>query len=371
MKKIGLLLFALLVPTIVAAHEMRPAIATATIAPDGVFDVVISLNLEAAMAGIEPKHSNTEDSPQSQTYEDLRALTPEQLQAQFAAFGPRLAQAVGLGPADMKAEPLRVTGVTVPPVGDLAEARISEVTLTGMIPAGTELVVWDFDPVFGDSVIRLRTPDTEKPFHSQYVSGARSEAIPLDMNVQRSTASVFAEYLQLGFVHIVPKGLDHILFIVGLFLLSTRRSVLFWQITAFTAAHTITLALGSLGVVRISPSIVEPLIALSIVYVAVENLATTRMTAWRPLIVFGFGLLHGLGFAGILSEFGLSTGGFATGLIAFNIGVELGQLSVIALCFLLVGWAMKTPDYRSYVVRPASLMIALVAGYWTIERAFA
>ena len=154
-------------------------------------------------------------------------------------------------------------------------------------------------------------------------------------------------------------------------LLSTRRSVLFWQITAFTGAHTITLALGSLGIVHISPAIVEPLIALSIVYVAVENLMTTRMTAWRPLIIFGFGLLHGLGFAGVLTQFELSPAGFVTGLIALNVGVELGQLAVIAVCFAFVGWAMKKPDYRLYIVRPASLIISLIAGYWSIERAFA
>jgi hypothetical protein len=371
MKTLFLLLLLLILPAFVNAHEMRPAIATATITPGGSFDVVISLNLEAAMAGIEPQHSDTSDSPQSKRYEDLRALTPAQLQVEFDSFGPRFAQAVGLFPHDRDAELLSVAGMVIPPVGNLTEARISEVTLAGVLPAETDQVIWSFDPSFGDSVIRLRAAGTEKPFFSQYVSGAKSAAISLDVDLERSAASVFSEYLQLGFVHIIPKGFDHILFIVGLFLLSTRRSVLFWQITAFTAAHTLTLALGSLGIVRISPAIVEPLIALSIVYVAVENLMTTRMTAWRPLIIFGFGLLHGLGFADILTQFELSTAGFVTGLIAFNVGVELGQLTVIALCFILVGWTMKMPNYQIFIVRPASLAIASIASFWVIERVFA
>lgn len=371
MKRFWLFLLMTVLPTFVTAHEMRPAIATATISPSGTFDLVISLNLEAAMAGIEPQHSDTADSPQSKTYEDLRALSPGSLESRFQTFGSRLAQAVSLSSEGAEIEPLKIVGVSIPPVGNLAEARISEITFSGILPSSTEKVVWYFDPAFGDSVIRLRSSSEDKPFHSQYVSGTKSEPVPLDENIQRPTASVFVEYLQIGFVHIIPKGLDHILFIVGLFLLSTRRSILFWQVTAFTAAHTITLALGSLGVVQISSSIVEPLIALSIVYVAVENLVTTRMTAWRPVIIFGFGLLHGLGFSGILSQFGLSNVGFATGLIAFNIGVELGQLAVIAACFLLVGWAMNMHVYRRLVVYPASVLIAITASYWSIERAFA
>jgi hypothetical protein len=371
MKLLCLLLLVFVMPTFANGHEMRPAIATATITAGGSFDLIVSLNLEAAMAGIEPQHSDTSESTQSQRYEELRALTQEQLQVEFESFKPRFAQAVGLAPQHGKYRPLSVTGVFIPPVGDLAEARISEITLSGSLPATTDHVVWSFDPSFGDSVIRLRAAGEDKPFFSQYVSDATSSAISLDMDLQRSSTSIFMEYLQLGFVHIIPKGLDHILFIVGLFLLSPRRSILFWQITAFTGAHTITLALGSLGIVQVSAAIVEPLIALSIVYVSVENLMTTRMTAWRPLIIFGFGLLHGLGFAGILSQFELSTAGYVTGLIAFNFGVELGQLAVIAGCFVLVGWAMKLPEYRHFIVRPASLVIALIAGYWSIERAFA
>ena len=172
-----------------------------------------------------------------------------------------------------------------------------------------------------------------------------------------------------GFDHIVPKGLDHILFVIGLFLLSVRLGPLLWQVTSFTIAHSITLALGALGLVSISPDVVEPLIAASIVFVALENLATDRLKPWRPALVFGFGLLHGLGFASVLAEFGMPNAHFLTALVAFNVGVELGQFAVVAACYGLVGyWFGRRPWYRRAVVWPASLGIAAVAAFWFLER---
>ncbi len=180
---------------------------------------------------------------------------------------------------------------------------------------------------------------------------------------------VFTTYLTIGFVHILPKGLDHILFVVGLFLLSTRLKTLLWQVTSFTLVHSVSLALGMLGIVQISPSIVEPLIAASIVYVAIENIVTDELKRWRPFVVFGFGLLHGLGFARVLAEIGVSQTHFFTGLVAFNLGVEFGQLTVIAFCFVTVGfWFRRRSWYRRAITIPASIAIAFVATYWFAER---
>jgi hypothetical protein len=129
------------------------------------------------------------------------------------------------------------------------------------------------------------------------------------------------------------------------------------------------LALGIYGVVSVPAAIVEPLIAASIIFVAVENLFTDRLHRWRPVAVFGFGLLHGLGFAGVLSDVGLPRAQFVTGLIGFNVGVELGQLAVIAACFLGVGlWFRHRHWYRRAVAMPASLAVAVVAAYWFVER---
>ena len=121
----------------------------------------------------------------------------------------------------------------------------------------------------------------------------------------------------------------------------------------------------------LSPAIVEPLIAASIVYVAVENLLTSRLHSWRVFVVFGFGLLHGMGFAGVLQEVGLPRSEFLAGLLAFNLGVELGQLTVIGLAFLAVGlWFRERPWYRARIVLPASALIAATGLYWTVERVF-
>lgn len=185
----------------------------------------------------------------------------------------------------------------------------------------------------------------------------------------RSNAEAFLNYLIVGFEHILPLGLDHILFVIGLFLLSTALRPLIIQITAFTLAHTVTLALGALGYVNIPGSIVEPLIALSITFVAIENIFADKLNKWRPFVIFGFGLLHGLGFAGVLSEFGFAPGQFVASLIAFNIGVEIGQLTVIAICFLTVGiWFGKRHWYRPGIVYPVSLAIGGYSFAWFIER---
>lgn len=371
MRAIFVLLFLTFWPAQLFAHEMRPAIATAELRADGSFELVISLNLEAMMAGVEPEHADTKDSPKALAYDALRALPREALRDRFNSFAPQLVDAISLKSVTGPPTKLTVSGISVPPVGDLAAPRISEIVLAGQMPPGTETVLWNFDPAFGDSVIRLRRAGQTELFHSQFVSGPASAPISLEPGDERSVATVFGEYLRLGFIHIIPRGLDHILFVLGLFLLSTRPSVLLWQVSAFTVAHTITLALGSLDVVRLPAAIVEPLIALSIVYVAVENLMTTRLTAWRPVLIFAFGLLHGLGFASVLGEVGLDTGHFVTGLIAFNIGVELGQLSVIMVCLLGVGWAMRRPIYRQAVIIPGSTAIAVIATFWAVERTFA
>ena len=175
-------------------------------------------------------------------------------------------------------------------------------------------------------------------------------------------------YLRLGFLHILPRGLDHVLFVIGLFLLGTGLRPLVWQITAFTVAHAVTLTLAGLEVVALPASVVEPLIALSITYVAVENLLTDRLHPWRPVVVFGFGLLHGLGFAGVLTELGLPPGHRILGLATFNLGIELGQLGVIATAWLLLGWCRERDWYRTRLVMPFSAGIAFVGLFWAIDR---
>ena len=179
------------------------------------------------------------------------------------------------------------------------------------------------------------------------------------------------DYIYQGFIHIIPKGLDHILFVLALLLFAKRRSTLIWQVSAFTLAHTITLALGIYGLITISSAVVEPLIALSIIYVGVENIyRSNKMTTnhARLAIIFAFGLLHGLGFASVLTEVGLPDSQYLVSLIAFNIGVELGQLTVIALAFIcLLPFSVKV-WYQKKLVLALNVAIAVIATYWLIER---
>ena len=197
---------------------------------------------------------------------------------------------------------------------------------------------------------------------------------PIDLTGQfipPSRWTVIRQYVVLGFTHILPKGVDHILFVIGLFLLSTRLRTVLAQVTAFTVAHSITLGLSIYGIVALPPRVVEPLIALSIAYVAIENLITRELHAWRIGVVFLFGLLHGLGFAGVLRELGLPRGEFLTALLSFNLGVEFGQVSVIAAAALVTAPFVKGERYRRRVVVPASLAIAAVGIYWTVTRVMA
>jgi hypothetical protein len=179
------------------------------------------------------------------------------------------------------------------------------------------------------------------------------------------------QYALLGFEHIVPRGLDHILFVLALFLLAPRWRPLAAQVTVFTLAHSATLALAVLGLVSAPAVIVEPLIAATILAVAVDNIVSRKLRPWRTLTVFGFGLLHGLGFASVLTALGLPAGEEAAALISFNIGVEFGQIAVLAAAFLAVGWFRRKTWYHDRIARPASLLIGAFGGYWMIERVMA
>jgi hypothetical protein len=186
-----------------------------------------------------------------------------------------------------------------------------------------------------------------------------------------SSGAIAGLYLELGFRHIIPLGLDHILFVVCLYLLNPNMKSVLWQATAFTIAHSITLGLAMYGVISPPAYIVEPLIALSIFFVAIENIFSGKLRPTRIIVVFIFGLLHGLGFASVLSDLGLPADEYATGLICFNIGVELGQITVILACWALFGaWFGKKEWYKSRIVIPISALIGIVALYWTIERTF-
>ena len=216
----------------------------------------------------------------------------------------------------------------------------------------------------------LKLPYTLLSLSALLLSAPQLLAHNINYALEKAPAGTIAWfYTKLGITHIIPYGLDHILFIVGLCLLSTRFKTILWQATAFTVAHSITLALSMQDIITLPAQIVEPIIALSILFIAVENILLNELKPWRIAIVFVFGLIHGLGFASVLNEIGLPPNQFLTSILWFNIGVELGQIAVILLVFgLLIIPFGKKPWYRKRIVYPLSILIALIAAYWTIER---
>lgn len=350
-----------------ASHEQRPAIADIVIKTDAI-ELAFSLQAVGFMFGQNGDHHG---APSHQT--DSEPRTPATLkeaewrdEAARAMARLRSMLAISVDGAPVVLEPM---GVDLSQATD-SDDRIATFRLRGSLQSEARRLEWMSDASIGDVALRVKRAGADRPFYGELIAaGSKGASIVALADGQVETAVPFIDYAKLGFTHILPKGLDHILFIVGLFLLSPRMRPLLILATTFTVAHSITLALGILDIVRIPAEIVEPLIAASIVFVALENAFPDRLRQWRPLVVFGFGLLHGLGFAGVLEELGLPTDQFFVALLGFNVGVELGQITVLALCFLAVGlWFQRRAWYRRAVTIPASALIAAIGGFWFFER---
>jgi hypothetical protein len=197
-----------------------------------------------------------------------------------------------------------------------------------------------------------------------FVEDKRSATVELS----GGTSTGWLSFIAMGAEHIL-SGPDHLLFLLALLALARG----FWPIvkivTGFTIAHSITLSLAALGVVEVPARIVEPLIAATIVWVAVENLAFPSGARWRWLIAATFGLVHGLGFASALTELGLPRDAMVRALIGFNVGVELGQLAFVAVVMPAVVWLAK-PGRFTVLPQALSIVVALAGAFWLVERLF-
>jgi hypothetical protein len=322
------------------AHEIGSAKVEITLAKDGAYTVV---------AKIDPEH--VPPGP-------LKA-SPRALRDAFIA-GARLAFD---GTASALVETTESAATPLP------EATAFVLRFSGRIPPEARGVTFKEGAAIGWYLVQVVNEGIEGSASQWLDVGKESKPFPVASPPPAPTiGATVRQYVVLGYEHILPKGLDHILFVLGLFLMSTRWKALLAQVTAFTVAHSITLGLAIYGAVSLPSRVVEPLIAASIVYVAVENVLSREVHRSRIAVVFCFGLLHGLGFAGVLRELGLPRSQFLPALVSFNVGVELGQLSVIALAFLAVGWLGSRPWYRKRIVIPGSLAIAATGLYWTIQR---
>jgi len=352
-----------------AAHAFKTSSALVNFDRDrGVLAMRIDVNLEAIMAHIDPEVTDTSQSPNAAEYNRLRALSGEQLKQEYQAFRQTLLNGMRFE-LDGKRFTPELADETFKDLPDLTLARNTTLEFKAPLPADAKAFTFGWDPTFGKITVRTRSIHARSAYFEVLENGATSAPLVIDDLKARRVWSMIGDFIVIGFHHIVPNGLDHILFVTGIFLLSARMRPLLTQVTAFTVAHTVTLGLGSLNIINVSNAIVDPLIAASIVYVGVENIRTQRLSRWRPVVVFCFGLLHGLGFAGTLRTFNIPQGEFLTGLLSFNVGVELGQLAIILVCFLMFGfWFGDKPWYRQRVVIPGSLVISVIAAYWFVQR---
>jgi hypothetical protein len=344
-------LICLLLAAQAAAHPASETRVVITLAPLA-FDVALIGDAEALVARLDAQSG----APLPPAAADRRAAA-----ARLATLGAVLSDHVNVAFDGQRV----AAGVSSIEVDDRGLATVH---LTGAVPPASIAVTFATDLMSGvyPLVVNRRGDDPvvrwiEGHVRSEPVAVEGSGRIALDGSVTRG--------VWLGFTHIIPKGLDHILFVVGLVLLSQRIGQLLWQISAFTVAHSLTLGLGLYEVVSVPAVVVEPLIALSVAYVGVENLFTTRLQPWRVIIVFGFGLLHGLGFAEAFGSLALSPADFLRALVSFNAGVELGQLTVIALTSLAIHVALRGhAAWQRPVTRLASAAVGLAGLLWTVER---
>jgi hypothetical protein len=348
------------------AHELGLTRVTVTFASDATVQADVLVDPESLLAKLEilAGQSPTLNVPLDELPARITALEAVVQQRTRLLFdGERI--------------PLAFTYIPGPPVAlsspgmPAGTAATATMRLVGRVPRGARTFQMNYGLVLGSYALSLVTPSGQQAATVWLAGGQDSQ--PFDLRaglVEPTTLETMRQYFVLGFEHILPKGVDHILFVLGLFLLSASWRPLLLQVTMFTVAHSLTLGLSMYGLVTLPSAVVEPLIALSITYVAIENLFTSELKPWRAALVFAFGLLHGLGFAGVLGELGLPRSQFVPALVTFNVGVEAGQLTVIGLAFAAVGWWRRAEgaSYRRWVVVPVSLAIALVGAYWTIIR---
>jgi len=350
---------AVLTGTTLSAHEIGTSRVAVQFDNDRRFTIDVVTDAKALLAKLEASHGGTSAIPSDDTTLSRRLETLDDI------FRGRVLVAFDECPVPT------TVAFAVTPAADGSATPIATIRLTGQVPEGSRRFTWRYGWTFASYALAIRTPASPDATTEWLEGDTSSTPFPIARHSVRAGRTETAwRYLALGFTHIVPEGLDHILFVLGLFLLTGRARSILWQVSTFTVAHSITLGLSMYGLIAAPPSLVEPMIALSIAYVAIENLLTRELKPWRVALVFMFGLLHGLGFAGVLRELGLPRAEFLTALLTFNAGVELGQLTIIAGAWLLVGAFMQRPWYRQAIVMPASCGIALIGLYWTVSRLF-
>ena len=351
----------------VSSHELSPNIINLQIDKKRI-SIEFTINLEAYLAGVDFSIlDNTNDHDNETYYKTLRKLNNSELTKIFLKNWDKFVSLFSIVSEDgTKLNNFNFSKIDTEDIDNTEVSRLSNIYFF-VENQGMKPVTFQASRILGEII--FRQTGVENGVTQFLLSGEKSQVISAKPGKPLDWIDTFLDYIPVGFSHILPKGLDHILFVLGLLFLTPKVYPLLIQISIFTIAHTITLAISSLKIIDISSAIIEPLIAASIIYVAIENFFNSSLTKYRSIIIFFFGLLHGLGFASVLSSFGLPGTNFIWALVGFNVGVEIGQLTIILAFYTIFIYWIKTKNYyRKYISIPGSLIIALFGTFWLLER---
>ena len=282
LQRISLLLFCFTFALSAGADVVKPALIEINVDQLGQINIEARISIEALLTGINSQYKNTQDAPNAAEYDVFRKMQSNELKQEFSSFEQQFLDQIKLNSLSNKNSKgqklaLEITNVTIPEPGYTKVPRISVIKLKSTVELEQGYLTWYYPMTFGDNAVRLRQVDkTADKYHWSEWQWLRKDQASepfslLEVVAKRPLYKTIIEYVVIGFEHILPKGLDHILFILGLFFFATALKPLFWQITMFTVAHTITLGLAMNGMISLPANIVEPLIALSIAYIGVEN----------------------------------------------------------------------------------------------------
>ena len=353
------------------SHEIRPSIADYKI-EENILYFDIRLNAELILSGIDASNiTDTNSSPLSATYDDLRSLTRENLKILLIESWDDIQSKINLNINEVSTK-FELVDINIEANRDFEISRDSILYLKYELDDDDEFLTFKWSEKYGPIIIReINELKKEDDLYTEYLqAGLQTDKIFIKSENTQSIFKSIINYFILGIQHIIPKGLDHILFIVGLFFFSVTLRPLLIQVTMFTIAHSITLIFVSVSYINVNPLIVEPIIALSIAYVGIENIFKEYVKEYlRYIIIFFFGLLHGLGFALVLSDIGYQSSKLILNLISFNLGIEAAQIFIILFLYILLGIKFSNKKYYRYIFQvPVSLFIALVGIYWFFER---
>ena len=353
------------------SHEIRPSIADYKI-EENILYFDIRLNAELILSGIDASNiTDTNSSPLSATYDDLRSLTRENLKILLIESWDDIQSKINLNINEVSTK-FELVDINIEANRDFEISRDSILYLKYELDEDDEFLTFKWSEKYGPIIIReINELKKEDDLYTEYLqAGLQTDKIFIKSENTQSIFKSIINYFILGIQHIIPKGLDHILFIVGLFFFSVTLRPLLIQVTMFTIAHSITLIFVSVSYINVNPLIVEPIIALSIAYVGIENIFKQYVKEYlRYIIIFFFGLLHGLGFALVLSDIGYQSSKLILNLISFNLGIEAAQIFIILFLYILLGIKFSNKKYYRYLFQvPVSLFIALVGIYWFFER---